>query len=220
MYRGFNISWKRVEGAAYYEVRISENPITKNNWDKAVYAMRADDNGKPVISTSFDPKPEIMKNICTGCEVCIKACPLAAINKVNNKAVIDLNKCTGCGVCFDKCPYNAILNRVLGKYYQFAVRAFTRDNIPSSDITTSISKFKLYVNNWFEKCKRCMISGCFPAIAKACPVNALYDDPTRLIHIDLAKCINCGKCVRRCTLDGPTGSLRRHVAEYGQKIIE
>ena len=53
-------------------------------------------------------KPEILNN-CTGCGVCIKACPVECItlNK-DNLAVIDYKQCTNCGVCVRCCPLDAI----------------------------------------------------------------------------------------------------------------
>src|SRR3989338_2426242 len=46
---------------------------------------------------------------CTGCKLCVRACPFGAIEVVNKKAVIDLSKCNLCGACVDSCKFEAIL---------------------------------------------------------------------------------------------------------------
>ncbi len=46
---------------------------------------------------------------CTGCSLCVKACPFAAITVTDRLAVIDLDKCTLCGACVEECKFDAIL---------------------------------------------------------------------------------------------------------------
>lgn len=52
---------------------------------------------------------QIIIEKCTGCAVCVKACPFDAIRIVDKKGIIDLNKCTLCGACVSSCKFNAIL---------------------------------------------------------------------------------------------------------------
>jgi electron transfer flavoprotein alpha subunit len=52
---------------------------------------------------------QIIIEKCTGCSLCVKACPFAAIRIVEKKAVLDLNKCNLCGACLPACKLKAIL---------------------------------------------------------------------------------------------------------------
>jgi NAD-dependent dihydropyrimidine dehydrogenase PreA subunit len=46
---------------------------------------------------------------CTGCGVCIKACPVEAITGEKKKAhCIDKDKCTRCSACIQSCKFDAI----------------------------------------------------------------------------------------------------------------
>ncbi|MBL7081616.1 MAG: 4Fe-4S binding protein [Candidatus Omnitrophica bacterium] len=51
----------------------------------------------------------IIAEKCTGCRLCIKACPLNAIKIIEKKAVIELDLCNLCGACVDACKLNAII---------------------------------------------------------------------------------------------------------------
>jgi NAD-dependent dihydropyrimidine dehydrogenase PreA subunit len=45
---------------------------------------------------------------CTGCESCVDACPLDAIEMQDDIAVVDEETCSDCGSCVDACPAEAI----------------------------------------------------------------------------------------------------------------
>ncbi|MBU1045434.1 MAG: electron transfer flavoprotein subunit alpha [Candidatus Omnitrophica bacterium] len=53
---------------------------------------------------------EIIEQKCVGCGMCVRACPFAAIDMVNNIAIINDN-CTVCGACVDSCKFDAIFLR-------------------------------------------------------------------------------------------------------------
>lgn len=52
---------------------------------------------------------QIIVEKCTGCTLCIKACPFEAIRMMDKKAVIDYAKCTLCNACVPACKFKAIL---------------------------------------------------------------------------------------------------------------
>jgi NADH-quinone oxidoreductase subunit F len=59
---------------------------------------------KALIAYSIDGEK------CTGCGVCLKACPVQAISGEKKKThIIDNNKCTRCGACIESCKFEAIL---------------------------------------------------------------------------------------------------------------
>lgn len=60
-------------------------------------------------------KPEIFLNLekCTGCGLCVPACPEKAIRIHDGRSRTDRNRCTGCGACTQVCPSEA---RTLASY--------------------------------------------------------------------------------------------------------
>ncbi len=46
---------------------------------------------------------------CTGCGVCVEACPTEAIQIRNDLAVVNEEKCIDCGTCEDECAKDAIM---------------------------------------------------------------------------------------------------------------
>jgi Pyruvate/2-oxoacid:ferredoxin oxidoreductase delta subunit len=62
----------------------------------------------PVQTTGYIPG--INRDICIGCEKCIKACPIGAIeaDTVTGKVNINNGICLGCGICARSCPSRAI----------------------------------------------------------------------------------------------------------------
>jgi NADH-quinone oxidoreductase subunit F len=52
---------------------------------------------------------EIVADLCRGCSLCSRKCPVDAISGVvKTPYKIDSDKCVRCGQCIDTCKFNAI----------------------------------------------------------------------------------------------------------------
>ena len=45
---------------------------------------------------------------CVGCETCVGACPVSAIEMADGKAKVKEGDCIECGACVGECPAEAI----------------------------------------------------------------------------------------------------------------
>jgi len=54
--------------------------------------------------------PVYVEDGCTGCSLCVAACPFGAIDMVDGVAVIN-EACRACGECIDVCPVGVIIMR-------------------------------------------------------------------------------------------------------------
>lgn len=51
---------------------------------------------------------EVQNDLCRGCKVCEKVCPVSAISVSDRKAKVTVDECRGCTNCESRCPFYAI----------------------------------------------------------------------------------------------------------------
>ena len=91
--------------------QTSPNPIlsTISNFEDE-YLAHVNEKRCPSGQCKSLLKYEINKDLCTGCTLCFRNCPVGAITGERRQPHnIDQSLCIKCGVCFEKCKFNAIM---------------------------------------------------------------------------------------------------------------
>ena len=85
-------------------------------------------------------EPALDEDLCTGCELCVKACEEDALRMEGGLPVRDLGRCINCGDCVKVCPINAMISKRIGwlarvggkhgkhPYFAYEVAAFLADD--------------------------------------------------------------------------------------------
>jgi ferredoxin len=69
-------------------------------------AMQAWRNGVPMLASSGYVS-QVSPESCSGCGICVNACPFEALGLESGVAVVEQACCLGCGVCESICPQGA-----------------------------------------------------------------------------------------------------------------
>jgi len=158
-YAAFTMHWTESEGAQFYEVRASEQPINPGNWyDAIVVAIVSAPADSAVVSVNVI----IQSEPCIACGMCLGVCPMNAISIQGGSAVIDYESCTSCGFCMDNiCPVDAVTGTRTGTDYFFGIRPFWGDNNPSTEIAvTEDSRRLIFYNGYYLFGPECLPNTC------------------------------------------------------------
>ena len=66
--------------------------------------------------------PEVIPELCRGCEVCVDHCPVQAMKMEGGHPQADLDKCINCYCCQEMCPEGAI--KLTGRAFNWLRRAY------------------------------------------------------------------------------------------------
>lgn len=58
--------------------------------------------------------PQVKEELCKGCKLCEKECPMGMAKVADGKASINAQGCNHCGRCIRKCPFGAIQTQTAG----------------------------------------------------------------------------------------------------------
>jgi RnfABCDGE-type electron transport complex B subunit len=160
------------------------------------------------IEYEFHRVPYIRYDKCTGCGVCVDACPRELIDMYDaTDEVFVLCKshdkgpavrkvcevgCVACGVCERSCPYEAISVKdglAVVDHAKCQKCGICVMKCPYNCIWGKPKETRAFIT---DKCNGCAIC------EKTCPVNAIIGQPEQLHVVDPERCIACGICVGKC----------------------
>lgn len=85
--------------------RFFQNVVDKD-WLSNFFNPGEEETEKP---SRFKEFPELVEKKCELSRNCVEACPVSAIEIIDDKPMFDKSRCIRCGDCRDSCPNSAIL---------------------------------------------------------------------------------------------------------------
>lgn len=90
--------------------QTAPNPVLSTlKYFREEYEAHVNEHSCPAGVCKAMLKYTIIADMCRGCSLCARKCPVNAISgEIKNPYVIDQSKCIKCGVCMDVCKFDAI----------------------------------------------------------------------------------------------------------------
>jgi len=99
-----------IKGRSLYDKIIAGLPKALGKYGfssiEEIRKIRKETIFKP--AEKIENNPPSFNDNCTLCMICVRICPAEALEKVNEKIVVDKEKCIRCGLCQSRCPVDAI----------------------------------------------------------------------------------------------------------------
>jgi len=91
--------------------QTAPNPVLSTlRYFKDEYIAHVQDKTCPAHVCKDLMKVQIIADMCKGCSLCSRKCPVGAISgEIKSPFTIDQDKCIKCGVCIDTCKFKAIV---------------------------------------------------------------------------------------------------------------
>jgi ferredoxin len=70
-------------------------------------AMQAHQQGTPMLASSGYVAATDLDS-CSGCGICVPACPFEALSLDGGHSRVSVERCMGCGICTSRCPNHAL----------------------------------------------------------------------------------------------------------------
>ena len=93
--------------------QTAPNPVLSTlRYFRHEYEAHVNEKRCPAGACSSLVSYHILDDMCKGCTLCAKACPVSAISGERKEVhVIDQETCIKCGACMEKCPFKAIITK-------------------------------------------------------------------------------------------------------------
>ncbi len=90
--------------------QTAPNPVlTTLSYFREEYEEHIKNKRCPALHCKALIRYRVNPEVCTGCTLCVKACPVQAVQGVRKKPhIIDQELCIKCGLCFEACRFSAI----------------------------------------------------------------------------------------------------------------